>query len=166
MFEFDYEYGPKEMKETSSFMLGKHLRLFRIVLPILIAVPYFVKYIETRDSKHLYTMALFFVLVYSLFFLTEKWTNKFALKNNKNVLGMRINIQFTDSKIFVKTKKENSFETSLQYEWKMICKIAQNDSYYFVYLSKLRSYTIPKGSCMSGNEAEFVSFVESKIKSA
>lgn len=77
---------------------------------------------------------------------------------------MRINMQFTDSNIVVKTKKENSFETSQVYEWKMIYKIAQNDSYYFVFLSKIRSYTIPKGSCINGNEADFVSFVENKIK--
>lgn len=79
---------------------------------------------------------------------------------------MRINMQFTDSNIVVKTKKENSFETSQVYEWKMIYKIAQNDSYYFVCLSKISSYTIPKGSCINGNEADFVSFVENKIKNA
>ncbi len=77
---------------------------------------------------------------------------------------MRINIQFTDSKIFIKTKKENSFESSQEYEWKMICKILQNNSFYFVNISKLRAYTIPKGSCIDGNESEFVSFVEKKKK--
>lgn len=164
MFEFDYEYGSKEMKEASNFMFGKYLTIFKIVLPILISLSYIIKYIETRDVKQLLVMALFLVFVYILLFFSSKCSTKFAINNNKNVLGMRINIQFTDSKISVKTKKENNFETSLEYEWKMICKISQNNSFYFVYLSKNRAYTIPKGSCINGNESEFVSFVQNKIK--
>lgn len=164
MFEFDYEYGSKEIKESANFMFGKYLTIFKIVLPILISLSYIIKYIETRDIKHLLTMALVLVIGSTIVFLSLKRATKSSLKNNKNVLGMRINIKFTDSKIFVKTKKENSFENSLEYEWKMIYKILQNKSYYFVYISKISAYTIPKGSCINGNEAEFVSFIENKIK--
>lgn len=164
MFEFDYEYGQKEMKEASNFMFGKYLTIFKIVLPILFSLSYIIKYFDTKDTKHLFVLALFLVFFYIILFLSSKWSTKRALNNNKNVLGMRINIQFTDSKIFIKTKKENSFESSQEYEWKMICKILQNNSFYFVYISKLRAYTIPKGSCINGNESEFVSFVENKIK--
>lgn len=164
MFEFDYEYGQKEMKEASNFMLGKYLTIFKIVLPILFSLSYIIKYFETKDIKHLFVLAFFLVFIYSILLLSSKWSTKLALKNNKNVLGMRINIKFTDSKISVKTKKENNFETSQEYEWKMIFKILQNDSYYFVYLSKIRAYTIPKGCCINGNESEFVSFIENKIK--
>ena len=53
MFEFDYEYGSKEMKEASNFMFGKYLTIFKIVLPILISLSYIIKYIETRDVKQL-----------------------------------------------------------------------------------------------------------------
>lgn len=71
MFEFDYEYGSKEMKEASNFMFGKYLTIFKIVLPILISLSYIIKYIETRDVKQLLVMGLFLVFVYILLFFLQ-----------------------------------------------------------------------------------------------
>lgn len=166
MFEFDYDFDAKTMFVAKDFMLRKYLLAFKILLPIIIALSFISEYIKTREIKSLICLIIFLPFCYLILFLFSKWSNKSSLKNNKNVIGMRINMQFTDSNIVVKTKKENSFETSQVYEWKMIYKIAQNDSYYFVCLSKISSYTIPKGSCINGNEADFVSFVENKIKNA
>ena len=166
MFEFDYDFDAKTMLVAKDFMLRKYLLAFKILLPIIIALSFISEYIKTREIKSLICLIIFLPFCYLILFLFSKWSNKSSLKNNKNVIDMRINMQFTDSNIVVKTKKENSFETSQVYEWKMIYKIAQNDSYYFVCLSKISSYTIPKGSCINGNEADFVSFVENKIKNA
>lgn len=164
MFEFEYDFDAEMMIDAKNFMLKKYLIALKIILPVIVLFSFINEYLKTREIKSLITLIIFLPFCYFILFMASKLSNKSSIKNSGNAIGMRVNIQFSDSKIVVKTKKENYFKTSQEYEWKNIHKIVQNDLYYFVYLSKIRLYAIPKGSCISGNEVNFVQFVENKIK--
>lgn len=164
MFEFEYDFDAEMMIAASNFMLKKYLIALKIILPVIVSLSFLNEYLKTREIKSLITLIIFLPFCYFILFIASKLSNKSSVKNSGNAIGMRVNIQFTDSNIVVKTRKDNSFETSQEYEWKDIYKIVQNDLYYFVYLSKTRLYSIPKGSCISGNEVGFFQFAENKIK--
>ena len=164
MFEFNYNFDSKAVAASTKYLYGKYLRALRIFLPILFVANFLWDYYKSKDVTNLIAAGLFLVIWTVTSLLVRKFSAKQSIKNNKNYIGMTVNIIFNDSKIIAKTKKEGSFETSLEYNWKMISRIEQDDSYYFVALSKLRTYTIPKNSCVSGNESKFFSFVESKVK--
>lgn len=163
MFEFDYTLDTS-VALAGRKMLKKYCIIIYIVLPLIVSSEYFIKFFQTGDYAQLTRALIFFVLFYSISFVVNKFSKKIANKNNKNFLNQNVNILFSDSKIIVKTKKEGCFESSQEYEWNMIYKFAQDKSYYFIYLSRFKSYVIPKESCINGNEAEFASYIMNKLE--
>ena len=162
MFEFEYTLDAS-VALAGRKILKKYFIIIYIVLPLFVSSEYFIKFFKTKDYSQLTKALIFFILFYSLFFVANKFSKKIANKNNNKFLNQKINILFSDSKIIVKTKKEGSFESSQEYEWNMIYKFEQDKSYYFIYLSRFKSYVIPKGSCVNGKESEFASYINKKL---
>ena len=162
MFEFNYTLDASLLLAGRK-MIKKYMIALYIVLPLVISFEYFFKFFKTRDYFQLLIAFLSILIFYTLIFIINT-IKKFTSKTNSKFLDQKVNIIFSDANISVKTKKEGSFESSKTYEWKLIWKFTQDKSYYILYLSRLKSYIIPKGSCTSANEEEFASFVENKLK--
>ena len=162
MFEFNYTLDASLLLAGRK-MIKKYMIALYIVLPLAISLEYFFKFFKTRDYFQLLIAFLSIFIFYTLIFIINT-IKKFTSKTNSKFLDQKVNIIFSDANISVKTKKEGSFESSQTYEWNMIWKFTQDKSYYVLYLSRLKSYIIPKGSCTSANEEEFASFVENKLK--
>lgn len=162
MFEFNYTLDASLLLAGNK-MIKKYLIIIYTVLPLVITFEYFFKFFKTKDYSQLITAFLTILIFYTIIFIVTR-LRKSMPKVNSKFLDQKVNIIFSDTNISVKTKKEGSFESSQTYEWNMIWKFTQDKSYYVLYLSRLKSYIIPKGSCTSANEEEFSSFVENKLK--
>ncbi len=162
MFEFNYTLDAS-LELAGSRMLKKYTIILHIVFALIISFKYFFNFFKTKDYFQLLMAFLSIIIFYALMFIISM-IKKLMPKVNSKFLDQKVNIIFSDENINVKTKKEGSFETSQTYEWNMIWKFTQDKSYYILYLSRLKSYIIPKGSCTSANEEEFASFVENKLK--
>ena len=162
MFEFDYTLDAS-LANAGNRMIKKYMIALYIILPIVISFEYFFNFFKTKDYYQLLLAFLSIFIFFTLIFIVSKIRKNTFNVNNK-FLDQKVNIVFSDANISVKTKKEGSFETSKTYEWKLIWKFTQDKSYYFLSMSRIESYIIPKGSCTSANEEEFASFVENKLK--
>lgn len=162
MFEFDYTLDAS-LANAGNRMIKKYMIALYIILPLVISSEYFFKFFKTRDYFQLLMAFLSILIFYTLIFIINT-IKKFTSKTNSKFLDQKVNIVFSDANISVKTKKEGSFESSKNYEWKLIWKFTQDKSYYFLSMSRIESYIIPKGSCTSANEEEFATFVEKKIR--
>ncbi len=162
MFEFEYTLDAS-VAFAGRKMLKKYFFLLLVVVPLIGTLEYWVKFFKTKDYSQLTAAVLAILLFYLISFVINRIFKRNVKKNNSQFLNQKVNILFSDSQIEVKTKKEENFESSQTYSWNMIQKFEQDKSYYFVYLSKFRSYVIPKGSCTNGNEADFSAFVKSKL---
>jgi|GEM_PF-1543459 len=162
MFEFNYTLD-SSLELAGSRMLKKYTIILHIVFALIISFKYFFNFFKTKDYFQLLMAFLSIIIFYALMFIISM-IKKLMPKVNSKFLDQKVNIIFSDENINVKTKKQGSFETSQTYEWNMIWKFTQDKSYYVLYLSRLKSYIIPKGSCTSANEEEFASFVENKLK--
>lgn len=145
MFEFNYTLDASLLLAGRK-MMKKYMIALYIVLPLVISFEYFFKFFKTKDYFQLLIAFLSIFIFYTLIFIINT-IKKFTSKVNSKFLDQKVNIIFSDTTISVKTKKEGSFETSQTYEWNMIWKFTQDKSYYILYLSRLKSYIIPKGSC-------------------
>ncbi|MCQ2594845.1 MAG: YcxB family protein [Treponemataceae bacterium] len=163
MFEFDYIFDEKTIIAGRDFLLAKYMLALKIFLPLFISFIFLKEYLATKDTANIIALVAALAVLAVFSFAAQKWSKKKYIKNSSNFIGMKVNIVFTDEKVVIKTQKQNQFEQIQEYEWSQIYKIVQNDSYYFVYLSKLSSHIIPKGSCISGNEADFAAFAETRI---
>ncbi len=162
MFEFDYTMDSSAMFAGRKSILKKFYWIY-ILIPLVPVAEYIIKFVKTRDVTHLVTCAIYIVLICTTFYLFIKLSKKLSKKNNSDFLGQKVSMTVSDSGIHIKAEKEGKFESTQTYQWNTICKFKQDDSYYFLYLSKLRTHVIPKGSCASGNEGDFAAFVEQKL---
>lgn len=163
MFEFEYTLD-KSIVKAGNKMVKKYAILINIAVPLLFISKDISQYFDTHDTFNLLKVFVFIVGYYLLLLLMNIISAIKVNKNNAKFLDQKIHIIFDDSKITINTKKEGNFEASKTFEWSMINKIKQDKSYYFLYVSKFKSYIFPKGSCTTNNESEFVSFMENKIK--
>lgn len=163
MFEFEYILDASVMLAGRK-MIKKYFIILFIFAPLVVSSEYFIKFFNTKDYSQLTIAFLSIFLFYLIILVINRVSKKVANKKNEKFLNQKVIISFSDSNISVKTKKDGSFESSQIYEWNMIQKIKQDKSFYFLYLSNFKSYVIPKGSCINGNELYFVSFIEDKLK--
>ena len=163
MFEFEYILDSSVVLAGEK-VLKKYLVILNIVFPLIVSLEYFIKFFKTKNYFQLLFAFISIFLFYLIIFFMNLVTKKILKSKNEKFLNQKVNISFSDSKIIIKTKKEEHFESSQIYEWNMIQKFEQVNSHYFLYLSKFKSYVIPKGSCINGNELNFVSFIENRLK--
>ena len=160
MFEFDYILIDSLTKKAEANKIRKYIHIF---IPLIVSVEYFIKFFRTKNYVDLIIALGLTMLLYLIFFIFNKISDVLVKKINKKFMNQKVNIVFSDSNFHVKNKKDGSFESDKTYEWNMVYKFKQDKSYYCVYISRFESFIIPKGSCLSGNEQDFASFVERKI---
>jgi hypothetical protein len=163
MFEFDTRLGKKEVGALNAF----HTFVKNpFMMPLFMAVFggwFLYSFFDERDFIYL-AMAVVFGLGFpGLCFLMMKFMTWLNIRSSAMISEEnRISFKFSADRIEYRTEMPGMSSTTVM-DWKLLHKAFETKRYYFLYLSNLQSFILPKAAMTAGSVPDFTRMLQDRL---
>ena len=163
MFDFETKLGKKEVNALNVFNTFSKNVFIQILFMVIFITLFGILYYEERDII-LLVFALCFGLGFPLLcFITMKISVWFYIRSSKMIADNNlVFFNFNDDSINIRTEKPDMVTTT-NIKWNLLYKAFETKKYYFMYISNMQSYIIPKETIKTGTIKDFSNLLTSKL---
>lgn len=163
MFDFETKLGKKEVNALNVFNTFIKNVFIQILFMVIFLTLFGIQYYEERDII-LLVFALCFGLGFPLLcFIFMKISVWFYIRSSKMIADNNlVFFNFNEDSINIRTEKPDMVTTT-NIKWNLLYKAFETKKYYFMYISNMQSYIIPKETIKTGTIKDFSNLLTSKL---
>ena len=168
MFEFSTKLGKKEVMELNKFHTYKKnpwlIGMFMFIFAALGVLQYFTAE-DSSDRREAIIFILIFGLGFPLFvFLIMNFMVRLQIKSANFISDdNKAYYKFDNVGVYLKTEKPDMIST-MEAKWNLVYKAFETKTHYFMYISNMQAYVIPKNDIISGTCEDFSQLLREKLQ--
>ena len=168
MYLVEYENNEKYLKDFLNYTAKKFIKMLTIVSVILVvlgALNLTLDILDPENSTLAFSIGtlVFGLLIVPLYLILNKYTFKKSLESIKEISEGNLNSYiFNDDKVVSYARKNGIVVSEQSYEYKVFKKLIVTNEYYYLYLTALVCYILPRSDFKNEGDAGFAKFISSK----
>jgi len=167
MFEFSTKLGKDELMALNKFHSFKKNRKFIAIFCavfIFIGLMMFLTAETQEDKVFAIIYGAGFALGFPIFLnIFMRIMVKISLKSSSFISDENKNyFKFDDEEIF-HTSEKTDMKSTMTAKWNLVFKAFETKTHYYIYISNMQAYIIPKNSIITGDYEVFSAFLKEKL---